>query len=101
MDPAELRHTTFAPLLGDVFTFVLGEHEVELMLVEVSALRVSATAESFSLLFHGPLQHSLPQAEFVVRHATLGEFLLFVVPVGADQHALHYEAVFNRRISGS
>ena len=49
----------------------------------------------FSLLFRGPRTQELIQRTFVVRHDVIGEFLLFIVPVHADDRGFLYEALFN------
>lgn len=53
-----------------------------------------STIESFALDFHGPLQPILPQQTYPLQHATLGELLIFIVPVGPDEGVMQYEAVF-------
>ena len=53
-----------------------------------------ATIESFALDFHGPLQPILSQQTYPLQHATLGELLIFIVPVGPDAGVMQYEAVF-------
>jgi hypothetical protein len=42
----------------------------------------------------------LPQGTYSFRHDTLGEFLLFIVPVvGSNDERIVYEACFNRRVA--
>ena len=94
--PDELTQTTFAPHVGSSFRVHVGDSELELTLVEVSDVRVSPRVEVFSLEFHGPAASPLPQAEYQFDHPIVGEFSLFIVPVGGDGDALQYEAVFNR-----
>ena len=94
--PDELTQTIFAPHVGSSFRVHAGDSALELTLVEVSDVRVSPRAEVFSLEFHGPAASPLPQAEYQFDHPIVGEFALFIVPVGRDDDALHYEAVFNR-----
>lgn len=52
------------------------------------------TIESFALDFHGPLQPVLPQQTYPLQHATLGELLIFIVPIGPGEGVMQYEAVF-------
>ena len=60
---------------------------------------MNARQENFSVLFHGPLERFLPQGMVGLRHETLGEFELFLVPVARDTDGFQYEAVFNRLIA--
>lgn len=90
----DLTHATFVELLAT--PFVVGN--VPMTLVEVSDLRTSPNAESFSILFRGPKSAPLGQGQHVVGHERLSELELFIVPVGEDQDAYHYEAIFNRRV---
>ncbi len=53
------------------------------------------TRTAFTLLFRGPAEPVLAQQSFQVSHPRLGQFPLFLVPVGADQAGVRYEAVFN------
>lgn len=54
-----------------------------------------ARAQAFSLIFEGPFQPRLEQATLHLYNEAAGGFAIFVVPVGADAGATHYEAVFN------
>jgi len=79
--------------------------QVEFDLVEATACRGNpddgAAAgglrqESFSLLFQGPPTPLLPQQTYRFEHDQIGEFDLFIVPVGRDAVAIQYQVVFNR-----
>ena len=94
--PAELNRDTFLPHVGSSFRVSTGNDTVELTLVNVSELRTSPRSEAFSIEFHGPSSSSLAQAEYQFDHPVVGEFTLFIVPVGRDGDVLEYEAVFNR-----
>jgi hypothetical protein len=48
----------------------------------------------FTLTFVGPLQPVLPQRIYHMEHAAVGEFALFLVPVGPSAQGMQYEAVF-------
>ncbi len=83
------------------------DRQVEFVLVEAARNRVNASAgaaagglrqESFSLLFHGPPTPLLPQQMYRFEHDQIGQFDLFVVPVGRDAASLHYQVVFSRLI---
>ena len=49
---------------------------------------------AFSLIFRGPVGPVLGQDTYLVKHSHLGEFPLFLVPIGPNQAAVRYEAVF-------
>jgi hypothetical protein len=54
----------------------------------------SGARQPFTLLFHGPLEPVLPQAVYHLDHEAVGAVDLFLVPLGPDQEAMRYEAVF-------
>ncbi|MGB8648895.1 MAG: hypothetical protein WCF84_26900 [Anaerolineae bacterium] len=71
---------------------------VTLQLTEVTPQRATSRQEMFSLMFHGPADHFMPQNMYRLEHERLGEFQLLLVPIGRDQDGYVYEAVFNRLI---
>jgi hypothetical protein len=91
---------TFSGRIGERFAIRLesGE-ELEAELVEANALG-AADAEPrvarapFSIVFRGPSDPVLPQRIYRFAHAELGDFELFVVPIGRDDSGTSYEAVF-------
>ena len=48
----------------------------------------------FSVEFHSPLPHHVPQQTFTLEHGDMGTFELFLVPLGPDADGQRYEAVF-------
>jgi hypothetical protein len=74
--------------------------EVTLVLVEVSDPTLSGRRRrpgSFRVLFRGPEGAELGQDTYAVTSASLGEFSLFLVPMGRTARtAPLYEASFNR-----
>ena len=96
MHADELTQATFAPHVGSAFRVHVGDGALELTLAAVSDVRLSPRAEVFSLEFHGPASAPLPQAEYRFDHPVVGEFALFIVPVGREEDLLQYQAVFNR-----
>lgn len=52
--------------------------------------------EQFSLRFRGERAQIFPQRIYVLKHNAIGEFELFLVPIGRDNTGTFYEAVFNR-----
>ena len=91
----------YADSLHSSFEVVATKPQVELELVEVRDLRRQPDrqphAEVFSLLFRGPRSLPLEQRNHVLRHAALGEFFLFLVPVRESDAGLLYEAIVNRQ----
>jgi hypothetical protein len=67
-----------------------------LKLTQVVERTTSDRQEAFSLLFHGPATHFIPQGIHKLKHAELGEGEIFLVPVGKDKDGYEYEAVFDR-----
>lgn len=90
------RHGTYVPLVGSSFDVERpdGEHvAVEL----VGATSLPGRGECFSLLFRGPADAPLDQRTYLVEHRVLGEFPLFLVPLGPGEDGAHqFEAVVNR-----
>jgi len=72
---------------------------VELELDEVKGFKAGANEpsgmERFSVFFYGPGDLMLPQGTFALEHPSMGELLLFMVPVGRDERGFRYEVVFN------
>ena len=50
--------------------------------------------EPFALLFVGPPEPILPQRIYVFQHPGLGQFEIFIVPIGVDGEGTRYEAIF-------
>ena len=51
--------------------------------------------ERFSLFFLGPGDMLLHQGTYTFEHPSMGELLLFIVPIGRDERGIRYEIVFN------
>lgn len=75
-----------------------GRVAADLTLIEVATFEFRPGWESFSLLFDGPSPPAFWDGMFVVEHAELGSFPLFLVAVHTDTDGQQYEAVFNRRL---
>ena len=94
-----MTQSTFARHEGEKFLIDLetsGLMEVELIEVQGLSPKSKATQRNpFSILFRGPKDPILVQRMYTVRHSSLGEMVLFLVPVGTDEDGLLYEAVFS------
>lgn len=100
----EFNRSTFAPYVGSEFQ--LGENVV-VTLVDINNVTLLPGVDaarfherSFSLVFRGPRREheflQLISQSYLLRHDQLGEFELFLTPVGRSQARQFYEAVFNR-----
>jgi len=86
--------------------FHIANGHPDLRLASVKDLREDASADGatgrrtpFSLLFHGPANPFLPQGTYPLRHDAIGDFPLFLVPLGPvptgpDKGLMRYEAIF-------
>ena len=89
----ELLYSTFAGLEKTRFRVWLDESSpLQLELLETS----DAGQGSFSLLFQGPEDRSLPQGSYIFEQEQIGSFELFIVPVGRSGGAIQFQAIFNR-----
>ncbi|MBI3651452.1 MAG: hypothetical protein HY231_10575 [Acidobacteria bacterium] len=90
------QFSDFAAQLNTKFQMHLNEATVlEIELVEVAKHGASTSPYQFSLRFAAPLNAPLAQGIFKMRHDSMGEQQLFLVPVARDNDHLYYEAVFN------
>jgi len=95
------NRAAFTSYLNSIFQLYTGTSVVEVALTEVKdqlPAGVPATngRECFSLLFRGG-SVALPQNTYLVKHPSLGTFLLFLVPGGPDDNgAQSYVATINR-----
>ncbi len=104
MNLAELTVESAAPLAGTTFEATLADgRTVALKLDE--ALRYDRPArrtrgsrpsrrESFALYFLGPPDPVLPQGTYTLRSPAATFEQIFLVPVGRDDEAAEYEAIF-------
>ena len=95
-----LSQQAFSDHLDTAFTVMIeGDQTVTLTLTEVRSLGTRPTGdltiESFSLIFEGPTSPMLAQSSFEFVHDQMGEFFIFIVPLGPRQGVMIYEAVFN------
>jgi hypothetical protein len=92
---------TFAPHVGTTFEARTQPGEIiELVLTSCDVDSSSGPAPGgripFSLLFHdSDATRYAPQQTVLMRHEALGQFVLFVVPLGPDERGMRYEAVIS------
>jgi hypothetical protein len=97
-----LTATDFAPAVGDKFTLDGGDAgplEFELLAVRLHdpgapAEAANGTRAPFTLTFSGPPEPMLEQSIYRIEHASLDPMEIFIVPIGRDDAATSYEAVF-------
>jgi hypothetical protein len=101
----QLNFGVFAALLKTPFSVALSSgQKMALELVSATAPKPPDGNASkavppdgtFSLLFHGPGNRPLDQRTYSLEHERIGQFDLFIVPVGLEAGKLQYEAIFNR-----
>ena len=91
----KLRSGDFSEYLHTDFRVQLeGSDLLVLELVQVVDHKSPPGVEQFSLFFRGPSQ--LGQGMRTLEHDKLGSLDLFLVPVGADEKGVRYEAAFAR-----
>jgi len=67
-------------------------------LIDLANGHSSPQQEQFSLRFRGDRNQVFPQRIYPMKHDSIGDFDLFLVPIGRDESGTFYEAVFNRLI---
>jgi hypothetical protein len=67
-------------------------------LVEFANGHSTPRQEQFSLRFRGDRDQIFPQRIYPIKHDSMGDFDLFLVPIARDETGTFYEAVFNRMI---
>ena len=75
---------------------------VAFVLVKVFERPITRNVEQFSLIFHAPAGTALSHGTYGFQHHALGDFELFIVPIGApDNRRTVYQACFSRHLSRS
>jgi hypothetical protein len=87
---------TFVSYINSIFQIQAASGAVDTTLVSVTDMAAPPGGECFSLRFSGG-SSVLKQDTYVVVHAALGTFQLFLVPAGADKRGTpEYLATINR-----
>ncbi len=97
-DLADLTAADFAAHSGSryLLRFAGAAEPIALELVEVNAGHGPRRGgRPFSLVFRGPRNPVLPQAQYRLEHEAMGALDIFLVPIALDAQGLSYEAVFN------
>jgi hypothetical protein len=94
----KLTREMFAEQLNTNFVARLdNQRTAEFHLYEVATMKSAPGQEQFSLFFRSS-EMSLGQGTFQMEHPGIGNFPLFLVPIGPDAQGMRYEAAFNRFI---
>jgi hypothetical protein len=95
VDLAALGIDDFKPLLGSQFDVQAGGGAVAMKLARVDQAGESGRkGGAFSLIFAAPRGPWLPQAIYLMQHASLGAMQIFLVPVGPFGENNGYQAIF-------
>lgn len=90
----------FARHVNETFSAVLNDGEVPFVLVEARALQsqqvlAGGARVPFSLLFRNASAFLFPQQTYLMRHPTVGEVGIMLVPVAREREGFLYQAIFN------
>jgi hypothetical protein len=86
---------TFREQLDTIFQ-IEDAPAIQLRLVDVKDGGAARGIRQFSLFFHGPGDHVLPQNTYALRHEALGSLAIFIVPiVGSTPERILYQACFS------
>jgi hypothetical protein len=97
--PIHLTKTMFEQNLNTKFWLLDESAESHPMdLIELTNGHSTPRQEQFSLRFRGDRNQVFPQRIYPMKHDSIGDFDLFLVPIGRDESGTYYEAVFNRLI---
>jgi len=93
----KLNSKNFSENLNSEFKLLtVNAQPLPLRLTEVTERNGGPKVEQFSLFFVGPKTPLLQQGIYRLQHEKLGEFDLFLVPLGMDNDGVRYECAFNR-----
>ncbi len=97
--PIHLTKTMFEQNLNTRFWLLYDHAEPHpIDLIELTNGHSSPRQEQFALRFRGDRRQIFPHSIYGMKHESIGEFELFLVPIGQDDTGTFYEAVFNRLI---
>lgn len=89
----------FLPHVNETFVAALNGSEASFVLVEARPLDArpapGGARQPFSLLFRNTASFLFPQQTYPMRHANMGEFGIFLVPIAREREGFLYQAIFN------
>ncbi len=94
-----LTKNTFENTHNHEFTIQFNPHSsITAKLIEIKSINShvvkTGQTEPFSLVFEIAGNHVYEQDTYLLHNEELGELTLFLVPIGADENGVRYEAVF-------
>jgi hypothetical protein len=97
MELEALTRSSFERHLNTQFRmYVEGSRWFSIELTAVESPGASPSEERFSLVFQAPPGAPVEQRIYRLEHNDLGALEVFLVPIGAGDKGVCYEAVFNR-----
>lgn len=94
-----LKLEDFASRLNETFSVDVDQGRTPFVLVEAAPLPFQSfngqVRAPFSLVFHNASPLLFPQRVYQMSNLSMGEFGIFLVPVGRNQDGFLYQAVFN------
>ena len=93
----DLTVEDFERYRGDVFRVAIDPSPLDFTLADIERRGFSGPGgrPSFRLLFRGPRTPLLPQATYRFAHPHFQALEMFIVPIGPDDDAMQYEALFS------
>ena len=95
----KLTKNTFDTITDKTFDIAFQpETTLKSELIEIKSINSSTLkkgqSEPFSLVFEIPGDSIYDQNTYLIKNSEMDEFYLFLVPIGADEKGVRYEAVF-------
>lgn len=88
----------FAGCVNQTFHAALNDGDIEFVLVEARPIGAAAPGQArapFSLLFRNGAALLFPQQIYRMRHPSVGDVGIFLVPVAREREGFLYQAIFN------
>lgn len=88
----------FAGCVNETFYAAINDGEIEFVLVEARPIEMRVphpTRAPFSLLFRNGAAFLFPQQIYQMRHPSIGEVGIFLVPIARERDGFLYQALFN------
>ena len=98
LDLATVTCEDFAACLNQDFEIIFPDGTLPVKLTEAKPWgpdQPATVRQPFTLTFRLERNLRLPQGTYKMRHSTLGEMEIFIVPIAADANSSTLEAVFN------
>jgi len=93
----ELTRDDYAANLNTDFVVEFNpEMKITMQLIEATEVLERFRQRTYSLLFQAPADTPIAQGMLNIEHEKLGQFNIFLVPVGKDDRGVLFESVFNQ-----